>query len=208
MASSRSGLLRSVGALHERLVFSRRLRVLAEALAPLLPAGLLADVGCGDGSLALAIARIRPDIEPRGFDVLARPQARIPVELYDGRHLPLTDRQVACALLVDVLHHASDPVGLLAECARVAGVVVVKDHLARGRIDRATLSVMDWVGNRPHGVRLEYRYFDDKKWHEVCRTAGLRSTGETPVRGLYPFPLSLLFGRRLHFAARLEKAEP
>jgi SAM-dependent methyltransferase len=206
MTSTESPLLQNMGRFHGRFVFSRRLRVLARVLAPLLPPGLLADVGCGDGSLALAIARIRPDIEPRGFDVLARPGARIPVERFDGEHLPLADRQAAAALLVDVLHHAADPAGLLRECARVADVVIVKDHIARGRFDVATLSFMDWFGNRPHGVRLEYRYFDPEEWKAAWRSAGLAPTSEAAVHGLYPFPVSLVFGRRLHFAAKLERA--
>lgn len=197
--------LEAVGAAHSALVFGRRVRVLAGALAPLLPPGRLVDVGCGSGALAAAVGALRPDAAPEGFDVLLRPGCAIPVRPFDGRRLPLRDGAAAVALLVDVLHHAEDPVALLAECARVAPVVVVKDHLARGPLDERTLAFMDWVGNRPHGVVLPYRYFSPASWEAAVGAAGLREERREAVPGLYPFPFSALFGRGLHFVARLAR---
>ena len=199
------GGLEAVGAAHGALVLGRRVRVLARALAPLLPPGPLADVGCGSGDVAAAIGGLRPDVTPEGFDVLVRPGCAIPVRPFDGRRLPVADGAAAGALLVDVLHHAGDPAALLAECARVASVVVVKDHLARGPLDERTLAFMDWVGNRPHGVALPYRYFSPASWAAAVAAAGLREERREGAPGLYPFPFSALFGRDLHFVARLER---
>jgi 2-polyprenyl-3-methyl-5-hydroxy-6-metoxy-1,4-benzoquinol methylase len=70
--------LGTVAAAHGALVFGRRVRVLAGALAPLLPPGRLVDVGCGSGSLSAAIAGLKPDVTPEGFDVLLRPSCAIP----------------------------------------------------------------------------------------------------------------------------------
>lgn len=199
--------LAAVGALHGAAVFGRRIRVLADAIAPLLPAGRVVDVGCGSGTLARAVVQRRPDVSPEGFDVLVRPRAEIPVTSFDGRRLPLPDDAAGAAMIVDVLHHAEDPVGLLAECARVAPVVVVKDHLSDGWLDERTLAFMDWVGNRPHGVVLPYRYFSPGSWERALRTAGLAERSRSGVAGLYPFPFSLAFGRGgLQFVARLERA--
>lgn len=197
--------LGAVAAAHGTLVFARRVRVLSGALAPLLPSGLLVDVGCGSGTVSAAIAALRPDVVPAGFDVLLRPGCAIPARAFDGRRLPLPDGAAASALLVDVLHHAEDPVALLAECARVARVVVVKDHLAQGRGDERILGFMDWVGNRPHGVVLPYRYFSPASWAGAVAAAGLREEQRAPVPGLYPFPFSALFGRDLHFVALLAR---
>jgi len=202
---SRPAGLGAVGAAHGALVLGRRVRVLARTLAPLLPPGPLADVGCGNGAVAASIAALRPDVLPEGFDVLVRPGCAIPVRAFDGRRLSLADGAAAAALLVDVLHHASEPVALLAECARVAPVVLVKDHLARGFLDERTLALMDWVGNRPHGVVLPYRYFSPAAWEAAVAAAGLREERREPVPGLYPFPFSALFGRELHFVARLTR---
>lgn len=108
------------------------------------------------------------------------------------------------ALLVDVLHHAESPGGLLRECARVARTVVVKDHLSRGAFDDVVLRFMDWMGNRPHGVVLRYRYFRREAWTKVLADSNLVITSWSDVPGLYPLPFSLLLGRKLHFVARLE----
>lgn len=195
--------LGTLGAAHSALVFGRRVRVLAGALAPLLPPGRLVDVGCGGGAVAAAVASLRPGVVPEGFDVLLRPGCAIPARAFDGRRLPLADGAADAALLVDVLHHADDAAALLAECARVAPVVVVKDHFARGVLDERTLAFMDWVGNRPHGVVLPYRYFSPASWEGAVASAGLREERRADVPGLYPFPFSALFGRGLHFVARL-----
>ena len=197
--------LGAVGAVHGALVFGRRVRVLAGALAPLLPPGRLVDVGCGDGNVSAAIAALRPDVRAEGLDVLLRPSCAIPARAYDGRHLPIADGEADAALLVDVLHHADDPVALLAECARVASVVVVKDHLSRGPFDERVLAFMDWVGNRPHGVVLPYRYFSPGSFRDAVEAAGLREERHEGVPGLYPLPFSALFGRGLHFVARLAR---
>jgi SAM-dependent methyltransferase len=199
------GPLAAVGAFHEKAVFSRRVRVLADRLAPLLPPGRrVLDVGCGSGSLANALLARRPDLAIEGYDVLARPESVIPVIRFDGTHLPVPDRAADAVLLVDVLHHAEDPVTLLRECARAAPVVLVKDHFADSKLDEQILRFMDWVGNAPHGVVLPYHYFSTASWAEALSAAGLRETERSEVPGLYPFPFSLVFGGRLHFVARLQ----
>jgi SAM-dependent methyltransferase len=195
--------LGTVGAAHSALVFGRRVRVLAGALAPLLPPGRLVDVGCGSGAVSAAVAALSHGVVPEGFDVLLRSGCAVPARAFDGRRLPLADGAADAVLLVDVLHHADDPVALLAECARVAPVVVVKDHLSRNALDERTLAFMDWIGNRPHGVELPYRYFSPASWERAVSSAGLVETSRTGVPGLYPFPFSALFGRGLHFVARL-----
>lgn len=201
------GALAAVGALHGAAVFSRRVRVLSRAIASLLPAGRVVDVGCGSGSIAAAIAALRPDVAVEGFDVLVRPGTAIPVAPFDGRRLPLPDGAAAAAVLVDVLHHTDDPAALLAECARVAGVVVVKDHVSDSRADHAILSFMDWVGNRPHGVVLPYNYLGTGAWAHAHARAGLAETARADISDLYPFPFRLVFGGRLHFVARLAPRE-
>jgi precorrin-6B methylase 2 len=48
---------------HDKLVFKRRVRVLAEALASELPRNAtVLDVGAGDGSIALRVQALRPDV--------------------------------------------------------------------------------------------------------------------------------------------------
>jgi ubiquinone/menaquinone biosynthesis C-methylase UbiE len=163
------------------------------------------DLGAGDGLLAHQILQIRPDLKVRGLDILLRPSTRIQVDLYDGLTIRAPDASVDYTLLVDVLHHTASPDLLLREAARVSRRgVVVKDHLAENRLDEATLRLMDWVGNAGHGVHLTYRYWSRARWLRAFADLELEPVVWRERLGLYPFPASLLFGRRLHFVTLLE----
>lgn len=192
--------------LHQRAVFGRRVRVLAGVLAGLLPSGArVLDVGCGDGSIAAAVTAQRPDVTVEGIDVLVRPSTRIPVRSYDGETIPHADDSFDAVTLVDVLHHTHDPGRILGEAARVAPVVVLKDHLAEGAADRVVLRVMDWVGNAGFGVALPYNYLSLAQWAELQRRCGLEVEREVTSLGLYPRPASWLFERHLHLVRRLRR---
>jgi SAM-dependent methyltransferase len=190
---------------HGTLVFGRRVRVLAQSLAREIPAGAqVLDVGTGDGSIAAAVAAHRPDIQIEGIDILIRSRTHIPVRPFDGEHIPFGDDTVDVVSLVDVLHHTDDPRVLLHEASRVSRrYVLIKDHLREGLFARATLRMMDWVGNYGHNVKLPYNYLSAKEWHDVFRDTNLNSERWIETLGLYPFPFSMAFDRRLHFISRL-----
>lgn len=190
---------------HGALVFRRRVRILANLLAQELPtAGHVLDVGAGDGSIAGEIVRRRPDITIEGIDVLMRPATQIPVSLFDGTHLPLDNRSVDVVTFVDVLHHMADPSVLLREAARVTRrYVLIKDHLKEGVLGYQTLKLMDWIGNYGHRVVLPYNYLTLAQWHGLFRDTRLRPDRWIGSLRLYPFPVSLIFDRRLHFISRL-----
>ena len=108
-------------ALHGGVVFPRRVRILADRLAPRIPEGARTlDLGCGDGRIGAAVQAARPDVSVRGADVLERPQTFLEVDVFDGKTLPYADRTFDAVLLVDVLHHTDDP-GALREAGVSAG---------------------------------------------------------------------------------------
>jgi SAM-dependent methyltransferase len=194
-----------IEALHARRVYGRRVSVLSEHLAGLLPKDArVLDVGTGDGYLASRIAASRPDVRIVGVDVLARPKSWIPVTPFDGRRLPFADGSFDAVMFVDVLHHADDPQSLLFEAARVAaGNIVIKDHTLRGLFAGVTLRFMDRVGNARHGVSLPYNYWRYDQWLEaIARIDGTIEVWRDRL-GIYWGPLGLLFDRSLHFIARI-----
>lgn len=190
---------------HAHFVNDRRISALARQLAELIPPNAsVLDVGCGPGTLTARVGALRGDCAFRGIDVMARPDSVIPVELFDGTHIPLGDASVDAVMFVDVLHHTDDPNVLLKEARRVARqCVIIKDHRRNGLLAGPTLRVMDWVGNAHHGVRLPYNYLSEREWRDAFSKAGLRPDVWRQRLGIHSALLDPLVGRGLHFLARL-----
>lgn len=192
-----------IGSAHRRFVHRRRVRVLADRIAALLPekASIL-DVGCGDGLIGRAISERRPQVQVVGIELRARPGTAIRVAEFDGSRVPFATDAFDFALLVDVVHHSRDPLVLLTEARRVAKVgLILKDHLPNGLLATPTLRLMDRVGNARHGVDLPFDYWSRARWEEAFEGLGLRVDRWEDRLGLYPFPASLVFERSMHFLA-------
>jgi SAM-dependent methyltransferase len=196
--------------IHGGLVHKRRVRILSDYLAEiLLENGSVLDMGCGDGQLAFLVQSKRPDLTITGIDVLVRSTAAIPVMEFDGKHIPFPDGSFDVVTLIDVLHHAVDPMILLREAARVARIgLVIKDHLLQGVLASRTLRLMDWVANARHGVALYYNYWSPAQWFRAFDALGLRPKVWKDQLGLYPYPVNSLFERSWHFLTLLEKPRP
>jgi SAM-dependent methyltransferase len=192
-----------LNAVHNSVVFGRRVRVLSQHLARAIPeSGHVLDLGSGDGSIALALMRLRSDLTIEGVDVLVRPKTLIPVTWFNGDILPFEDQSFDYVTIVDVLHHTIDPAAVLTEACRVARKgVVIKDHVLQGFGAGPTLRVMDWVGNRGHDVVLPYNYLTRERWDAAFARAGLKQLSWLDRLRLYPAPATMLFDRRLHFIA-------
>lgn len=195
--------------IHDLFIKTRRVHILHELLMGVIPEDVttILDVGCGDGAIAAALMSERPDLRITGIDPLVREGCDIPVLSFDGRKIPFEDSAFDYCLFVDVLHHADDPLCLLKEAARVARRgVIIKDHFVQGLFARQTLRFMDDTHNRRYGVSLPYNYWTPSQWDAAYAEAGL-SIGRIQTRlGLYPFWADWIFGRGLHFVAKLDRA--
>jgi SAM-dependent methyltransferase len=196
--------------IHGGYVFGRRARRLCDHLAELIPPNAcVLDVGSGDGFLASMIHERRSDTVLRGIDVLARPNAGIPVELFDGSTIPFPDASFDVVMLVDVIHHAEEAMTLLQEAVRVSRqMILIKDLTLKGFLASSTLRFMDWVGNRRHGVALPYDYWTEERWEEVFQGLQLKVLDWKSELGLYPWPTNHVFDRSFHFVARLHRPDP
>lgn len=193
--------------LHNKYIHQRRVRMLSKHLAELIPRNAeLLDVGCGDGLLANLIIQERKDINVKGVDILLREKSFFPIDKFDGEHLPYADNRFDVIMFVDVLHHTADPNILLAEAKRVARKhIIIKDHTKMGFLSGATLRFMDYVGNAAYGVNLPYNYWSKEQWHDAWGKLGLVIDYYEHRLKLYPKPADFIFGRHLHFIARLKK---
>lgn len=124
------------GAESRQIVPGRSWAAWARALGHLLPEVEIADLGCGDGYLAIEASRFAKRViaVDRSEAVLERARALAAVKLArrspgesgtiewtrgEIENLPLDDQSVDVALLSQALHHAADPATALAEAVRI-----------------------------------------------------------------------------------------
>ena len=195
-------------AAHHALVHVPRVRRVARALgAQIGRAGSLLDVGCGDGTVALAIAEIVGATRVAGVDVKVRPGVAVEVSAYDGVTLPFPDRSFDAVTISDVLHHCEDPRAVLREALRVAGeVVAIKDHFRFGPVSEMVLLWMDRVGNAAPGVDVRGTYFSPGEWSAMVAACGGRFAGLDWPLQIHDYPFRLVTRDELQFAARIERA--
>ncbi|AOS44950.1 hypothetical protein Verru16b_02019 [Lacunisphaera limnophila] len=199
-----------IATVHGRYVFGRRVRVLAEHLAALIPPGAsVLDVGCGDGTLAKLIGAQRPDVTIRGIDLLVREHTAIPVEAFDGAKFPAADGAYDVVMFVDVLHHTDNASQLLQEARRVSRhSILIKDHTRNGWLAGPTLRLMDAVGNARFGVALPYNFWTHDQWRSAFGELGVVVEAWSSQLHLYPAWADWVFGRSLHFIAQLRVQRP
>lgn len=100
-------------------IHRKRADFFVEKLSPhIAPGSSLLDVGAGDGLLAARLSA-NLNLSARGFDVETRGLGPFPVEVYDGRHIPMPDASVDVTICVAVLHHCDDLPRVLREIRRV-----------------------------------------------------------------------------------------
>ena len=201
-----TGFTKFLKQFHTKFIMKRRVNVLAKKIAARLPENAnIVDIGAGSGELAFELLALRPDIRISGFDIKKRRDAKIKIQTFDGKIIPKPDNAYDVAMLVDVVHHALNQQILLNEAMRLAPVVVVKDHICKTKTDKILLEIMDYVGNRGHEVACDCLYHSQESWKTlISQIDGKILESETGV-GLYPFPVSLLFPKKLHVVLTIER---
>ena len=185
----------------------RTYALVRDAIRALGPVAAAVDVGAGEGWYARrlmddgVIARCTP------VEVTRRALTLVEPVLYDGARLPFDDRTVDLVYAVDVVHHAADPFALLEEMARVARRwLVLKDHTYRSVLGRASLAIMDELGNRRFGIPSPGRYQHGWTWLPPLAAAGF-----TPRTLIHPAPchtgLPGALTNRLQFVAAFERTD-
>jgi len=201
--------------LHRRASHGRRVAVLARTLAPRLAEGSsLLDLGCGDMSLAAALASRRGLGRCVGADIWpARqtPPGELEYTQIESRGpLPWRTGEFDTVLLVDTLHHAAVPEGLLSEAVRVGHRVLVKDHLEYGLFSRSVLRLLDYLGNHAYGVPTPGRHFRPGDFEALAARLApgrpLQLWVGVDIYGHLPLARWLL-PARLHFVAEIGPGE-
>jgi ArsR family transcriptional regulator len=181
------------------LVPGRSWAAWARALGHLLPPIDVADIGCGEGYLAIemaAWARMVTAID-RSDDVLERAKAlatrrrmtNIDWQKGDLARLPLRDASIDLALMSQALHHAGEPERAVADAVRVLR------HGGRLLILELKEHSQAWVRTRFGDRRLG---FSDADLRGLLAGAGLTDAKVTigSGRGADPFTVLVASGRK------------
>ena len=171
-----------------QLVPGRSWAAWARALGLLLPALDVADLGCGEGYLAIEAARWArrvtavdrsADVLARARDLAARRRVRnITWKRGELEHLPLADESVDVALLSQALHHAAKPDQALAEAQRIlrpGGRVLVLDLRQHGESWVRPQLGDAWLGFSDEELR---RLIGTAGFHDVTVRVGARRSGD------------------------------
>lgn len=133
------------------------------------------DVGAGEGWYARSLMVDGLITHCTPVELTRRALTVVEPVLYDGKRLPFGDRSAELVYAVDVVHHANEPNALLTEMARVADrFLVLKDHTYASALARATLVLMDEVGNRRFGIESPGRYQHGWDWLDHLAGAGFK----------------------------------
>ncbi len=167
--------------------FRKRAHHLASAAKQCCPAGLLVDVGCGDGFFAHLFAQQGIDVlglDPEApaveqsrkmTDTQQYPGPRPRFERGRGDAIPLPDASVRAVTLFDVIEHLANPVAVLREISRVL------------RPDgQAIIVTPGWqFGASSDAVYHGFEYTQEELVRQVGATPGLGIERTGQITGIY-----------------------
>ncbi len=158
------------------LVFPLRYIFLTHKLGKyLINSKKIIDVGSSNGRLAHSLMNAHPQLNIQGIDTVVLSQKYIPVQKYDGKHIPFKKNWFDTALIVDVLHHDKNIFSLLKEILRVTTTyLVIKDHYYETPEEFEALKKADWAGNAPYGIELPYNYLTLNEWNSLFKQLHLK----------------------------------
>lgn len=194
--------------LHNKLIHNRRIHVLQEEINTIIPKGTksILDIGCGDGLIDCLLRSKQSALKIQGLEILKRNNCLIPCKYFNGKKIPYKDNSFDLCMMVDMLHHTSNINTLLEETQRVAKkYILIKDHTYSNKFEFYILKFMDWIGNKPYGVKLVYNYQKKTEWKEIFKNNKLNEVLWNENLPLYPYPINYIFGRKMHILVLLKK---
>lgn len=151
------------------------------------------DVGTGVGGNAAYFHKKGYDVT--SLDVVNSSYFKeYPTDIYPGDFFPYEDNSFDTAIIIHVIHHASDRLRLLREAKRVAKRVVIIEDTYRNLPEHLLIGTIDSVFN---GEFYWHPYNKPEEWKEVFAKEGWKVLHEECYSDLV---YNFLYGRYVIFA--------
>ncbi len=150
-----------------------RLKDILNEILPLLKKGeTVLDLGSGTGHTARALIKKGFEVSCVDYNDMNIFEETKPI-LYDGVNLPFKKNSFDTALLITVLHHTPDPIGIVKETSRVAKKIIIMEDTYNNFFQKWAVFVMDSIGNmeffgHPHTNKT------DTQWQKEFKKLGLK----------------------------------
>ena len=138
----------------------------------LSPKDRILDIGTGPGSVCLLMNGNGYNVTP--VDVIDQTLSpEIDPEIYNGKKLPYKNSSFDTALILTVLHHTSNPEGILLEAKRVANKIIIIEDIYSNPFQKYLTYFVDSIVNmefsdHPHSNK------SDREWKELFIELGLK----------------------------------
>ncbi|MCK5710164.1 MAG: class I SAM-dependent methyltransferase [Deltaproteobacteria bacterium] len=138
----------------------------------LSPKDRVLDIGTGPGSVCLLMNGDGYNVTP--VDVIDQTLSpEIDPEIYNGKKLPYKNSSFDTALILTVLHHTSNPEGILLEAKRVANKIIIIEDIYSNPFQKYLTYFVDSIVNmefsdHPHSNK------SDREWKELFIELGLK----------------------------------
>jgi len=131
------------------------------------------DLGSGAGIVGEAFKNFF-QAEVIGVDIKNINIASIPFKLYDGQHLPFSEKSFDTVLINYVLHHSESPENLLIEAKRVSkDKIIVYEDLFEGFFSELFCKLHGFSFDNFFGNSCKTSFKSEKEWEGVFRETGL-----------------------------------
>ena len=156
----------------EKFAQERAMLVVGRVFPYIKRAKKIIDIGCGTGHVASLLTRHGKNITPVDISNKSLVEAIKPI-IYDGKHLPFSDKSFDTSLLLMVLHHTPDPKVVFSEATRVGKELVVIETVYKRLFDKILTVLFDSLGNLQ--PRFYWNsYHKDENWRSFFESMGYK----------------------------------
>lgn len=150
------------------------------------------DVGMGAGATACFLTIKDFDVTGVDVDNLSIYSDLKPV-VYNGKQLPFKDGRFETAIIIHVLHHCEDGVGILEEAKRVAKRVIFIEDTYKNPVEWLSVQLNDALTNFEFKL---HKFRTKKEWSSIINKRGWKIIAE---EGWFEIGVSSFYSRYCMF---------